>query len=357
MSSFSKLLGSYIDKSGLTLDEIADKCRSKGIEIHPTYISKLRKGTRSSPSEVISRALAEVCDEDPDELVFKGYLDKTPDPIREMLDKYNWLFNVLNKDIIHLVKNNYIDSITDTLAKNTYEEPSKIKERLIKVLENFDSIPAEKQLSLISELIETIEINDDDTVTIYYKAHNTKEKTKVKHIIPILGTIRAGVPILAKENWGETLEIPSDIIASFALEVKGDSMIGAGIHEGDYAICQEAEQANPGSIVIALEDIGSEISEATLKYYIVEGGHSLLRPANPEYKDIPMGERHRIAGVMVSLLRKRPTPISYYKDYISIKDYKLKPWNEVIAKAISYGVKPEKVISIIEMVSEMVNKK
>jgi len=52
--SYSKLLQAYIDKSGLTLDEITERCKAKGIDIHPTYISKLRNGTRPAPSEEIS---------------------------------------------------------------------------------------------------------------------------------------------------------------------------------------------------------------------------------------------------------------------------------------------------------------
>src|SRR6266849_4101582 len=83
--------------------------------------------------------------------------------------------------------------------------------------------------------------------------------------IPILGRVAAGQPILADENWSGSLEL-ADMFGQteqlFALQVRGDSMIGAGILQGDYVIVQKQETARPGEIVVAcLED------EATVKYY------------------------------------------------------------------------------------------
>lgn len=173
-----------------------------------------------------------------------------------------------------------------------------------------------------------------------------------KKTVPILGKVPAGIPVLADGCWDGELEIPSDIEADFALEVKGDSMIGAGIHEGDYAICRDAHGANSGDIVVALKDIGPEYSEGTLKYYFNENG-GVLRAANPEYEDIPLGGSHRITGIMIGLIRKGHTPFGYYRDYISIRDYRLQDWNDVIEVAVAGGIKPEFVKQFVENQIEM----
>lgn len=169
-----------------------------------------------------------------------------------------------------------------------------------------------------------------------------------KDTIPILGKVPAGIPVMANNEWDGELDIPSDIEADFALQVKGDSMIGAGIHEGDYAICREAYGASSGNIVVALEDIGPEYSRGTLKYYIQENSHEVLRAANPEYEDIPLGDNHRITGVMIGLIRIGPTPLGYFKDYISIRDYHLKEWNAVIEEAVAGGIEPGFVKTLIQ---------
>lgn len=213
-----------------------------------------------------------------------------------------------------------------------------LEDKDTKITAGDQSITKEQRLSILRALINPI-----------------KESTK-NFKVPLIGTIRAGIPIMARENWGDMLEIPADLEADFALEVKGDSMIGVGIHEGDYAICREAQTASVGNIVVALEDIDVEYAEATLKYYMRDNGQDVLRPANPLYDDIIIGPRHRIAGIMISLLRKRPTPIEYYRDYISTKNYALKDWDEIIEKAINYGIKPDKVKSFLEMTWEIINK-
>jgi len=175
--------------------------------------------------------------------------------------------------------------------------------------------------------------------------------------IPILGNIRAGLPIMARDHWVGELDIPADIIADFALRVEGDSMIGAGIHEGDFAICRKAEVANSGNIVVALRDISESQGEATLKYYFQDKGKGILRAANPEFEDIVMEEEgYRVAGIMVALLRKTPPGYSIYREYISTRDYTLKAWDEVIETASAYGIKPDKVKAMLDMHWEM-NKK
>src|SRR5262245_14416314 len=106
--------------------------------------------------------------------------------------------------------------------------------------------------------------------------------------IPILGRVAAGQPILAEENLDGTLEL-ADMFGQtenlFALQVRGDSMIGAGILQGDHVIVQKQETARPGEIVVALID-----DQATVKYYRPQRDRVELVAANEKYAPIVVGE-------------------------------------------------------------------
>ena len=121
--------------------------------------------------------------------------------------------------------------------------------------------------------------------------------------IPVLGQIAAGAPILAEENIEQRLhahEMFGDPEGLFALRVRGDSMIDAGILEGDYVIVRSRETASPGNIVVALLE-----NEATVKYYRPQRDHIELVPANPNYQPIQIDENSgfRIAGVVTGVIR------------------------------------------------------
>ncbi|MBE3584973.1 MAG: helix-turn-helix domain-containing protein [Thermoanaerobacter sp.] len=174
--------------------------------------------------------------------------------------------------------------------------------------------------------------------------------------IPILGQIRAGLPIFAEENYEGGIEIPSDITADFALRVRGDSMIGAGILDGDYAICRKAETINAhnGQIVVAVRYETAEYAEATLKYFFVENGRVVLRAANPDFEDINFDEEgYHVAGIMVALLRYGAPDYRIYREYISTRDYALREWDEVIEKAATNGIKPSVIKELIDVQVEI----
>jgi repressor LexA len=102
--------------------------------------------------------------------------------------------------------------------------------------------------------------------------------------IPLVGRIAAGIPILAEENITEYLSFPKSMLRSgtyFALEVKGDSMIDAGILSGDIAIIRQQHTANNGDIVAALVD-----DEATLKKFKLQNGKIHLIAENKAYNPI-----------------------------------------------------------------------
>lgn len=121
--------------------------------------------------------------------------------------------------------------------------------------------------------------------------------------IPLHGRIAAGVPIEAMES-DRMLPVPAALLGSgehYALEVSGDSMVDAGILDGDYALIQRTEVAREGQIVVAL--VNNE--EATLKYFRREGPRVRLDPANAAYEpQIYDPHQVRIQGKLAGLLRR-----------------------------------------------------
>ncbi len=122
--------------------------------------------------------------------------------------------------------------------------------------------------------------------------------------IPVMGRIAAGTPIEAIQTKSHTINVPPEMLTTgehFALEVRGDSMIEAGILEGDMALIRRTEAADTGDIVVALIDD----EEATLKRFRRRGASIALEPANTAYEvRILPPTRVRIQGKMVGLFRR-----------------------------------------------------
>ena len=119
--------------------------------------------------------------------------------------------------------------------------------------------------------------------------------------LPIIGTVTAGSPILAVENIDDTLPISIDFVGnkeSYVLKVKGESMIEAGILDGDYVIVNSQHTAKNGDIVVAL--IGDE---ATVKTFYKEKDHIRLQPENSSMDPILIKEPY-ILGVVKAVVRK-----------------------------------------------------
>ena len=83
--SYNKTLQNMIKNSGLTLKEVAERCKAEGVSIDPSYISKLSGGNQSPASEEINIALAKACGQDPEDLLFESYLEKAPDSIKTFI--------------------------------------------------------------------------------------------------------------------------------------------------------------------------------------------------------------------------------------------------------------------------------
>ncbi|HHY38536.1 MAG TPA: repressor LexA [Clostridia bacterium] len=120
--------------------------------------------------------------------------------------------------------------------------------------------------------------------------------------IPIIGRVRAGQPLLADENIEGTMTLDADLIPNaeetFMLRVEGDSMIGAGILDGDYVVVRRQANALDGDIVVALLD-----DEATVKRYYRDASHIILKPENPEFQPIRTTEAS-IIGKVIGVFRK-----------------------------------------------------
>ena len=129
--------------------------------------------------------------------------------------------------------------------------------------------------------------------------------------VPVVGRIRAGEPVLAQEHveshvvidgaWLGSTASPPDSVGHFALQVKGDSMINAGILDGDFVIVRQQQTAQDGEIVVAL--LGDE---ATVKRFFKENDHVRLQPEHPTMEPIIVSKQQTltILGRVVAVFRK-----------------------------------------------------
>jgi repressor LexA len=123
-------------------------------------------------------------------------------------------------------------------------------------------------------------------------------------VVPVMGRIAAGTPIEAIQNHSHTITVPPELLGPgehFALEVRGDSMIEAGIFDGDTVLIRKQDTAGTGEIVVALVDE----EEATLKRLRRRGNSIALEAANPSYETrIFPPDRVKVQGRLVGLLRR-----------------------------------------------------
>lgn len=123
--------------------------------------------------------------------------------------------------------------------------------------------------------------------------------------IPLLGQIAAGAPIVADDQVEDVVPLPRDWVGHgelFMLKVKGDSMVEAGVLDGDYVVVRSQPDAENGEMVAALVD-----GDATVKHLSVKGGRMELLPANPVFEPIPLvpdGINNGILGKVVTILRR-----------------------------------------------------
>ena len=124
--------------------------------------------------------------------------------------------------------------------------------------------------------------------------------------VPVVGRIAAGAPILAEENVETHLPVAEDLAGTgelFALRVQGDSMVEAGILDGDLVVVRRQDVAQDGDVVAAMLP-GPAEDEATVKRLRRRGGKVVLVPENPAMEPFDMPSGGRVLGVVVAVLRK-----------------------------------------------------
>lgn len=129
------------------------------------------------------------------------------------------------------------------------------------------------------------------------------ERRPVRHV-PLVGDVAAGTDVLAHENVSELMPLPADLTGEgelFMLTVRGESMIEAGILDGDYVVCRSQPTAEKGDIVVA----GIPGEEATVKTFDRDGADIVLIPANPSWKPMRFpADEVQVFGRVVTVLRK-----------------------------------------------------
>jgi len=196
--------------------------------------------------------------------------------MKELTPKQRQVYNFIVK---FTSENGYPPSIREICASVNLKSPSSVHAHL-KTLQNFGYI--EKDTRKTRAL----------TVPTAKMVRENK--------VPILGRVQAGAPVLAVQEAEGFLPFDSEGMSGefFALRVNGDSMINAGILDGDYVIVRQQSTADAGEIVVALSE-----DEATVKRLAYVGKHVWLLPENPEYSPID-GNNCSIIGVVKAVYRR-----------------------------------------------------
>ena len=151
----------------------------------------------------------------------------------------------------------------------------------------------------------TIEIKDNDFSSfrqqyIQRSSHSTQLRKREYAQVPVVGYVAAGEPLLAEQNITDYYPVPTDKLPSspvFILQIRGESMINAGILDGDQVIVKQTETASNGDIVVALIEDG-----ATVKTFYKEKGHIRLQPENPDMEPIIVKDV-KILGQVIGVFR------------------------------------------------------
>ncbi len=192
------------------------------------------------------------------------------------MDKTQEVYKFLEE---YIYKNNYPPTIREIGEKLNLDSTSSVVYHL-KKLENAGKILRSENKNRAIELADKPIINSVS--------------------LPVVGTIAAGQPILAEENWSDKIIINENFFIGsnlFVLKVQGDSMIEIGIYDGDYVVISKQSVANNGEIVACLID-----NEATVKRFYKENGYFRLQPENSSMKPI-YTDHVEVLGKVVGLMR------------------------------------------------------
>lgn len=187
----------------------------------------------------------------------------------------------------------YPPSVREMAAAVGLSSPSTVHAHL-SALEDHGLIKRDKTKPRALEVF-----NEDGSATKLAEVKEAPDRGTVS--LPLIGRVAAGLPILAEQNVEDTFTLPTEIVtdsSSFVLEVHGNSMINAGIYNGDYIIVREQTSAMNGEIVVAMID-----GEATVKTFYKEQGRVRLQPENDAMEPIYV-TNPTILGKVVALMRR-----------------------------------------------------
>jgi SOS regulatory protein LexA len=284
---YSELVDSYIRKSGMSLAEIAERMKNeKGVKVDRTYISKLRNNPKYAASDEINQAFAEVTGGDPFRLVWAGLIYGSHPSVRDILMLID--DEVVIKAMSLTKKYPGYFHLTEEKQEELENEPD--------VRDFWDSLSSSMDKAKTKNVYEFKSNNNDDISSVYEQAMYSYE-SMIK--VPVLGCIQAGQPIeMLETNEGYTLVDPNTLRGKqgFALKVKGDSMIGDRIQDGDIVIVAKQEEVHPHEIAV----VAVNGDHATLKRVKRHGNMCLLVPSNPtmEPQLIPAEDVHIIGKVV-----------------------------------------------------------
>jgi SOS regulatory protein LexA len=282
--NYPELIDAYINKSGMSLADIAEKMKmEKGVKVDRTYLSKLRNNPKYAASEEINQAFAEITGGDVNRLVWAGLIYGSHPSVRDIL--------MLIDDVVIIKAMNLMKKYPGYFNLSE-EEQEKIED---------DPDVKDFWISLGSSMEKQKAYHE---TTPSESENKTKVATALYTIdsmikIPVLGCIQAGQPIeMIEHNEGYTLVDPHILHGKqgFALKVKGDSMIGDRIYDGDIVIVAKQEEVQ--SHEIAVVSINGD--HATLKRVKRHGNMCMLIPSNPtmEPQLIPAKDVHIIGKVV-----------------------------------------------------------
>ena len=191
------------------------------------------------------------------------------------------------------------------MSKEQYEVR---KEKLLNYFRKFKEMPT------YDEMLQLFDLKSKGSLHKYVERFiedGVVERNATGRLIPtlrlyglrVLGSVRAGFPSPEEEDLSGTMSLDEWLVdnpdASYMLTVNGDSMIDAGIMEGDMVIVDRAKKPKTGNIVVAQVD-----GDWTMKYFVERGSRIFLRAANKRYPDIYPSQELKIGGVVSSVVRK-----------------------------------------------------
>ena len=210
--------------------------------------------------------------------------------MEELTERQKSIFNYIKQEI---ASKGYPPSVREIGKAVGLKSPASVHSHL-KTLEEKGYLRRDPEKPRAIEVLK----KDNNKSSKNIKTDDNREILEV----PILGRVKAGVPILSEENIENFFPLPLDYLSPgnkdvFMLQVEGKSMINAGINDGDYVIAKKQDVAEDGDIVIALIE-----DETTVKRYFARDDHIRLEPENNSYQTIT-GRNISILGKVIGLFR------------------------------------------------------